>query len=91
MFREDIYQLLGISNMAPATLVKKSYREFAKKNHPDFFPGDSLKEEKFKRVTCAYQSWKLFQVTINEIRRIRKRSYVIDPVGFRPWQFSCKA
>ncbi len=91
MFREDIYQLLGISKKTPTFLVKKSFRDFAKKNHPDFFPGDLKREEKFKRVSSAYQSWKLVQGTIGEIKRLRLNSDVINPPGFRPWKFSCNA
>jgi len=36
--------------------VRKAFRDFAKKNHPDFFPGNKTKEEKFKDVTAAYQN-----------------------------------
>jgi hypothetical protein len=46
MTREDIYQLLGISKKSPARLVKKAFREFAEHNHPDFFPGDKVREER---------------------------------------------
>ena len=51
MFREDIYQLLKINDYVPAEFVKKAFREFAKENHPDLYPGDTVKEERFKMVT----------------------------------------
>ena len=93
MNREDIYRLLGISCKTPAEIVKKAFRDFAKHNHPDFFPGDPLREERFKKVTSAYQSWKLIQKTINEITRLNIASQYINcsSSGFKPWSFSCKA
>ena len=63
MDRENIYQLLGISEQVPAEAVKKAFRKFARANHPDFFPGDEIREARFKKVTSAYQNWKLIQGT----------------------------
>ncbi|MEI6127018.1 MAG: DnaJ domain-containing protein [Pseudomonadota bacterium] len=91
MNREDIYRLLGISQKAPAESVKKAFKNFAKHNHPDFFPDDPLREERFKKVTSAYQSWKLIQNTINEITRLKTASIRYSATGFKPWSFSCKA
>lgn len=91
MIRKDIYQLLGISKKAPAGLVKKAFRQFAKDNHPDFFPGDKVREERFKKVTSAYQSWKLIQNAIKEITRIKSTSAPINSMGFKAWRFSWKA
>jgi preprotein translocase subunit Sec63 len=91
MTREDIYQLLGISKKSPARLVKKAFREFAKHNHPDFFPGDKVREERFKKVTSAYQSWKLIQNAIKEITRMKITSAPINSMGFKAWRFSWKA
>jgi curved DNA-binding protein CbpA len=93
MNKDDIYRLLGINMNAPADLVKKAFKEFARDNHPDFFPGDRLREEKFKRVTSAYQTWKLIQNTISDIARIRTASQYMQfaSSGFKPWSFSCKA
>lgn len=93
MNKEDIYRLLGINERTPAELVKKAFKEFAKHNHPDFYPGDTLREEKFKRVTSAYHKWQLIQKTITEITRIKNASQYINysSLEFRPWSFSCKA
>ena len=44
--KKDIYQLLGLSDNASADKVKKVFRDFAKRNHPDFFPKDKQREEK---------------------------------------------
>src|SRR5262249_56154518 len=34
--------------------IRKTYRELAKKLHPDLNPGDRQAEEKFKQVAAAY-------------------------------------
>ncbi len=88
MFRGDIYQLLEINNKVSAHLVKKSFRDFAKNNHPDIFPGDKTKEERFKKVSSAYQSWKLVQIALDEIKRIREKSAIVNSVNFEPWEFA---
>ena len=73
MIKEDnIYLLLGLSDRASVAEVRKAFRDFAKKNHPDFFPGNKTKEEKFKDVTATYQNWKLIENAISEIRRIKR-------------------
>ena len=91
MKKKDIYQLLGINKKASAGIVKKAFREFAKDNHPDFFPGDKVREERFKKVTSAYQSWKLIQNTINEITRIKSTYSPVNAVTFKSWGFSWRA
>jgi len=91
MNREDIYQLLGISKKASAGIVKRAFRKFAKDNHPDFFPGDKVREERFKKVTSAYQNWKIIQNTINEITRIKSTYAPVNAVRFKSWGFSWKA
>ncbi len=91
MRNDNIYHLLNISEQVPAELVKKAFRKFARANHPDFHPGDTIKEERFKTVNSAYQSWKLIQGTLNHIRRLRTAYEHTHTAGFRPWTFSCKA
>lgn len=93
MNKEDIYRLLGIHVYAPAETVKRRFREFALNNHPDLFPGDRVREERFKKVTAAYQTWKLIQCTVGQISRLRNASrwITVQPDDFKPWSFSCKA
>ncbi|WP_421934969.1 DnaJ C-terminal domain-containing protein [Phenylobacterium sp.] len=50
----DPYQELGVARGASADEVRKAFRKLAKKHHPDTNPGDKASEEKFKRVSAAF-------------------------------------
>lgn len=50
----DPYQELGVSKGASAEEIKKAFRKLAKELHPDKNPGDKAAEERFKRVTGAF-------------------------------------
>ena len=51
---EDLYSVLSVPKTASAEDITKAYRKLAKKLHPDLNPGDKAAEEKFKKVTAAY-------------------------------------
>ena len=51
---QDPYQELGVSRSASAEDIRKAFRKLAKKHHPDVNPGDKAAEEKFKRVSGAF-------------------------------------
>src|SRR4026207_689372 len=51
---EDLYSVLGVPKTASAEDITKAYRKLAKTLHPDLNPGDKAAEEKFKKVTAAY-------------------------------------
>jgi len=55
MAEEDFYKILGVEKNASAQDIKKAYRKLALKYHPDHNPGDKSAEEKFKKVSEAYE------------------------------------
>ena len=52
---EDYYKLLGVSKTATGDEIKKAYRKLAVKYHPDKNPGNKEAEEKFKKISQAYE------------------------------------
>lgn len=48
------YAELGVSPTASAEDIRRVYRKLAKELHPDARPGDKAAEERFKRVTAAF-------------------------------------
>ena len=52
--KRDYYEVLGVQRTADESAMKRAYRKFAKKYHPDTNAGDAKAEEKFKEVTEAY-------------------------------------
>ncbi|MEG1971993.1 MAG: DnaJ domain-containing protein, partial [Oscillospiraceae bacterium] len=53
--KRDYYEVLGLSRGCTEDEIKKAYRKFAKKYHPDLNPGDKEAEAKFKEVGEAYE------------------------------------
>ncbi|QGU01175.1 Chaperone protein DnaJ [Corynebacterium kalinowskii] len=51
---KDYYADLGVSSSASQADIKKAYRQLARDNHPDKHPGDTVAEERFKKVAEAY-------------------------------------
>jgi molecular chaperone DnaJ len=54
MAREDLYIVLEIGRTASVNEIKRAFRKLARRFHPDINPGDSHAEERFKRITEAY-------------------------------------
>ncbi|MEN5168103.1 DnaJ C-terminal domain-containing protein [Brevundimonas pondensis] len=50
----DPYKELGVARGASADEIKKAFRKLAKELHPDKNPGDKAAEERFKRITAAF-------------------------------------
>ncbi len=50
----DPYKELGVSRGASADEVKKAFRKLAKELHPDKNPGNTVADERFKRITAAF-------------------------------------
>src|ERR1035441_9076888 len=55
MAKRDCYEVLGIERGAEPDDIKKAYRKFALKFHPDKNPGDKAAEESFKELGEAYE------------------------------------
>jgi molecular chaperone DnaJ len=52
---EDYYETLGISRNCTLEEIKTAYRRLALKYHPDKNPGNKAAEERFKKLSEAYQ------------------------------------
>lgn len=55
MSKRDYYDVLGVEKDADANTIKRSYRKFAMKYHPDRNPNDDTAAENFREVTEAYE------------------------------------
>src|SRR5262250_2366860 len=53
--REDLYIILQIGRTASLNDIKRAFRKLARRFHPDINPGDRTAEERFKRITEAYE------------------------------------
>src|SRR5215470_6978945 len=51
---ESLYEILGVAKTATADEIRKAYRKLARQHHPDVNPGDRRAEDKFKKVSAAY-------------------------------------
>ena len=52
---KDYYEILGVASTADKKAIQQSYRQLARKHHPDVNPGNKDAEEKFKTINEAYQ------------------------------------
>ena len=50
----DPYLELGVSRTATAAEIRKAFHKLAKANHPDTNPGNAAAEERFKKVSAAF-------------------------------------
>ena len=55
MSKEDYYSLLNVGRDAGADEIRKAYKRMAMRYHPDRNKGDAKAEEKFKKVSEAYE------------------------------------
>ena len=52
---KDYYGILGVPSNAEKKVIQQTYRQLARKVHPDVNPGNKEAEEKFKTINEAYQ------------------------------------
>ena len=55
MSKRDYYEVLQVAKDASERDIKKAYKRFAMKYHPDRTKGDKAKEEMFKEIKEAYE------------------------------------
>jgi molecular chaperone DnaJ len=84
---KDYYEILGVSKDASDAQIKKSYRDLAKKYHPDKNPVNKEEaERKFKEITGAYEVLSNAQkrAQYDQIREYGGRGFA----GFNPFEGS---
>jgi len=53
--KDELYVILEIDRTASVIDVKRAFRKLARRLHPDINPGDRYAEERFKKITEAYE------------------------------------
>ncbi|CAB5061736.1 unannotated protein [freshwater metagenome] len=83
LYEKDFYKVLGIDKKAGADEIKKKYRALARELHPDKNKGDSVKEEKFKGISEAYEilSDTKKRAEYDEARSLYERGGFRAPMG----------
>jgi DnaJ-class molecular chaperone len=72
---ESLYSILGVGKRASEAEIQKAYRKLAKRWHPDVNAGDKAAEERFKRISAAYE------ILSDKERRARYDRGEIDEQG----------
>lgn len=86
----EYYRILGVSENATETEIRKKYRELARKYHPDSNPGDIEAEKRFREIAEAYAvlSDKEKRSAYDARRLPKEKEKSVSPMeqffGFRP-------
>ena len=86
----DLYIVLGVTQGASESDIKRAYRRLARRFHPDINPGDRTAEARFRQILEAYET------LIDPDRRSRYDSGHLSepqrsrPSGFEGFDFSTR-
>ncbi len=88
LYEKDFYKTLGVDKKAAPDEIKKKYRALARELHPDKTKGDSVKEEKFKGISEAYEilSDSKKRAEYDEARSLFERGGFRAPTGGQNFQ-----
>jgi molecular chaperone DnaJ len=88
LYEKDFYKVLGLPKTAQGDEIKKKYRTLARELHPDKTKGDSVREEKFKEVSEAYEilSDAKKRAEYDEARSLFERGGFRSPQGGQNFQ-----
>jgi len=88
LYEKDFYKVLGVDKKAAPDEIKKKYRALARELHPDKTKGDSVKEEKFKGISEAYEilSDVKKRAEYDEARSLYERGGFRAPTGGQNFQ-----
>jgi DnaJ-class molecular chaperone len=84
---EDYYKTLGIERTANSDEIAKSYRQLARKYHPDLNPDDAKAKNRFQRIQAAYDTLsdpekrKLYDQYGDDYEKYRGQPFGQDPFG----------
>lgn len=86
MAKRKLYDVLGVAPDATDQQIRKSFRDLARKYHPDRNPGDKQAEERFKEVNRASEVLlnKKKREIYDEFGEIGLREG-FDPQAYRDW------
>ena len=74
---KDYYKILGVQPNADKKTIQQTFRQLARKHHPDVNPGNKDAEEKFKTINEAYQ-------VLSDVKQRKK--YDELRVQYQQWQ-----
>ncbi len=75
MSAADYYRVLGISQEAPWTEIRRRYRVLAREFHPDRNPGDPEAAARFRQVAAAYEAIREIKARIGRRPRPEAQNY----------------
>lgn len=88
---KNYYDILGVTESADQSVIKKAYHLLAKKYHPDRNPNSSWAEERFKEIAEAYEtlSDSIKKANYDHLRKLKHSTFNYQYKGdFRGYQYN---